>query len=367
MTDTTIAFVNFAKKNEGTAIAARLYYEAAAQLGLSVKWYQLADSVEINDYMAYPTVITGARLPFKCLRMGYDRLIHMPRVASSIISEDHVFISDPTAIGVGLRKGHFMLKVHDFIRLTEYSPGFTSWAMFNYVMKRAKHADTIIVTTMHMKRQLEKHLESVDKTFVVPEPVNDSFDSFDSSYRHGESDRRKINVLYVSADRPYKNIKMFLDIARLFQERRLMEYRFTLVSKLKEDTLSYATGLSLKNLEIQEGVKSLVNIYKDADILLYPSLVEGFGRPIVEAMAAGIPTIARDVDPFREIIGDSGILLKSDNVEDWAEAIESLWARDRYIGLSRKCRARFEKTYSGEVFRTDLLKAFSAFLDNTVE
>ena len=174
-------------------------------------------------------------------------------------------------------------------------------------------------------------------------------------------------MLYVSADRPYKNIKMFLDIARLFQERSLMEYRFTLVSKLNSNTMSYANGLGLKNLEINEDVKSLVNIYKAADILLYPSLVEGFGRPIVEAMAAGIPTIARDADPFREIVGDSGILLRSDNAEDWADAIESMFDRDRYIGLSRKCRARFEKTYSGEVFRTDLLKAFSAFLDNTVE
>ncbi len=367
MTGTTIAFVNFAKKNEGTAIAARIYYEAAAGLGLSVKWYQLADSVDINDYMAYPTVITGSRLPFKSLRMGYDRLIHMPRAAFSIISEDHVFISDPTAIGVGLRKGHFMLKVHDFIRLTEYSPGFTSWAMFNYVMKRAKHADTIIVTTMHMKRQLEKYLEPAENTFIVPEPVNDSFDSFDSSYRYDERDRGEINVLYVSADRPYKNIKMFLDIARLFQERSLMEYRFTLVSKLNSNTMSYANGLGLKNLEINEDVKSLVNIYKAADILLYPSLVEGFGRPIVEAMAAGIPTIARDADPFREIVGDSGILLRSDNAEDWADAIESMFDRDRYIGLSRKCRARFEKTYSGEVFRKELLKAFSAFLETSVK
>ncbi len=55
--------------------------------------------------------------------------------------------------------------------------------------------------------------------------------------------------------------------------------------------------------------------------LVYPSLYEGFGLPLVEAMAAGCPVIASDLPAIREVVGDAGALVEPDDVDAWADAI----------------------------------------------
>ena len=63
-----------------------------------------------------------------------------------------------------------------------------------------------------------------------------------------------------------------------------------------------------------------------SDILLFPSLLpEGFGRPIIEGMASGIPVIASDIGPSREILGKkSGVLFQNLNTKDLSDAIIKL-------------------------------------------
>ena len=85
----------------------------------------------------------------------------------------------------------------------------------------------------------------------------------------------------------------------------------------------------------------LVTLYRDAVALVYPSRYEGFGLPVLEAMACGTPVIASRAASIPEVLGDAGVLLGPDDVPGWAAAItrmiedESMRERMRAAGLAR--------------------------------
>jgi len=69
---------------------------------------------------------------------------------------------------------------------------------------------------------------------------------------------------------------------------------------------------------------ALVNLYRGASLLVYPSRYEGFGLPLLEAMQCGIPVVGADASSIPEIAGDAGVLLPPLLVDAWAAAILSI-------------------------------------------
>ncbi len=66
---------------------------------------------------------------------------------------------------------------------------------------------------------------------------------------------------------------------------------------------------------------TLRSLYRGAAALVYPSLYEGFGLPLLEAMASGTPVIASRAASIPEVVGEAGMLLDPDDSEAWADAI----------------------------------------------
>src|SRR5687767_5195319 len=85
----------------------------------------------------------------------------------------------------------------------------------------------------------------------------------------------------------------------------------------------------------------LLSLYRGAAALVYPSRYEGFGLPVLEAMACGTPVIASSAASIPEVLGDAGVLLDPDDEPGWAEAIGRVigdeWDRGRMrtAGLTR--------------------------------
>lgn len=91
-------------------------------------------------------------------------------------------------------------------------------------------------------------------------------------------------------------------------------------------------------------------LYQSASALVYPSRYEGFGLPLLEAMASGTPVVASRAASIPEVVGDAGVLLEPDDVEGWTMAIERLTtdeaerARLRAAGLSRAGELTWART-----------------------
>ena len=91
-------------------------------------------------------------------------------------------------------------------------------------------------------------------------------------------------------------------------------------------------------------------LYHGAVALVYPSRYEGFGLPVLEAMASGTPVLASRAASIPEVLGESGMLLDPDDPRRWAEAIIQvvtdavLRARLRADGLARAAMFTWERT-----------------------
>jgi glycosyltransferase involved in cell wall biosynthesis len=80
----------------------------------------------------------------------------------------------------------------------------------------------------------------------------------------------------------------------------------------------------------------LLTLYRGATALVYPSRYEGFGLPVLEAMACGTPVIASRAASIPEVLGDAGILLDPDDEPGWAEAIAEIMSDEWQKGRMRK-------------------------------
>ncbi len=84
-----------------------------------------------------------------------------------------------------------------------------------------------------------------------------------------------------------------------------------------------------------------------AEALVFPSEYEGFGAPVLEAMALGTPVICSDRAALPEVAGDAAVVLPP-TVEAWADALATVAARrDELIELGRQRAARFTVAASG--------------------
>ncbi|MEK7096456.1 MAG: glycosyltransferase family 1 protein [Patescibacteria group bacterium] len=91
---------------------------------------------------------------------------------------------------------------------------------------------------------------------------------------------------------------------------------------LKEiDNSKYKNDIKLLGYQPHQKVKQLFN---NATALVYPSLYEGFGMPILEAFSTGLPVITSDCSAMKEIAGNSAILIDPDDPSEIAKAMEEI-------------------------------------------
>jgi len=84
-------------------------------------------------------------------------------------------------------------------------------------------------------------------------------------------------------------------------------------------------------------------LYARAEMVLFPSRYEGFGFPIVEAFARGLPVVAADTETFHEVAGSAARFANPDRPDAWAEAVRDLMGSPEALETARaagRARAR---------------------------
>ncbi|HUS06779.1 MAG TPA: glycosyltransferase family 1 protein [Bryobacteraceae bacterium] len=131
-------------------------------------------------------------------------------------------------------------------------------------------------------------------------------------------------ILFVGTIEPRKNIDLLLDAyAQLPRDTR---EEFELVVAGPAGWAAVATVERLKQVRYLGYVpeRDLPGITAGAAVFVYPSLYEGFGFPVAQAMAAGVPVITSNVSSLPEVAGESAVLVDPRSVSDLKTALGSL-------------------------------------------
>ncbi|MDO8738902.1 glycosyltransferase family 1 protein [Candidatus Deferrimicrobium sp.] len=174
-------------------------------------------------------------------------------------------------------------------------------------------------------------------------------------------------LLYVGTIEPRKNLSLLLDALKILVERGVGVPLVVAGARgwMYEDFFLKVRKTGLEGKVLFTGYipdEELPGLYSAAEAFLYPSLYEGFGFPVLEAMACGTPVVCSNTSSLPEVAGAAAVLLSPHAPGDWADTIKgildsgTLRERMRQAGFRQASRFRWEKTAreTWEVYRLTL-------------
>jgi glycosyltransferase involved in cell wall biosynthesis len=167
-------------------------------------------------------------------------------------------------------------------------------------------------------------------------------------------------ALHVGASLFYKNIEGCLRVVAQLRKAGLPVTFVRAGQKLQPSQIRLVRTLGLDHAVRDLGPLSnddLASLYNAADVLLFPSLYEGFGWPPLEAMASGTPVVCSRVGALREVVGDAALTAEPEDVSSLASHVATVLADPtvgatlRRRGLERAKMFNWDRS-AGEVLRT---------------
>lgn len=222
------------------------------------------------------------------------------------------------------------------LAIPEYRGGFFNQLYTSLVATGAKGAGHIITLSEASKNDIVKYLdipaEKITPTYLA---ADEKFTPIPSEY--DEEVRRKYDLpdefaLYFGGYDVRKNVNTLLLAWTYVGQALDIHVPLVLAGKqpsvwgtpLFPDMKTYAKELNIEKYlvwlgEVAEEDKP--SLYRLATAMVFPSLYEGFGLPVLEAMACGTPVIASNISSLPEVVGDAGYLVKPKDAREMGGAI----------------------------------------------
>ncbi|MFP6904933.1 MAG: glycosyltransferase family 1 protein, partial [Verrucomicrobiota bacterium] len=238
-----------------------------------------------------------------------------------------------------------VVTVHDLIPLLfpDHAPRSRKRRFFPVyrALMRAlgKRADMIVAPSQASADDIVEHLD-VDRARV--EVIHNGVSE---RYQPGGQPREPV-ILYVGRRDPYKNVPLLVEAFAGVREQLGEEARLELIGARDDrypETDTAIARLGLAGQVVQRDYVSdaeLLQAYQRARMLVLPSSYEGFGLPVVEAMACGTPVICSNASSLPEVAGEVGVLVEAGDAAVLAEAILSVWENPPDAGLLQAQAAR---------------------------
>jgi glycosyltransferase involved in cell wall biosynthesis len=248
-------------------------------------------------------------------------------------------------LGVPLfaKVGRYVATVHDMIPLL-----WPQWVTRKHRLvvtaayyRLRQQVDIVITPSEATKADVVRHLQiNPQRIVVIPWGCDERFQpGGDPEHFAAVQQRYRLPaqyLLFVGTLEPRKNLTTLLHAyAMVRAERRGKDVKLVVAGRtgwLYADIFDTVRTLALDEEVIFTGFvddEDLPDLYRGAQLFVFPSLYEGFGLPILEAMASGVPVITSNVASMPEVAGDAAILIDPHDPKAIAAGIARILAEDQ--------------------------------------
>lgn len=220
-----------------------------------------------------------------------------------------------------------VLLVHDLIALEhpELCRRANRWHYALAVPASIRRAAAIVTFSDYVKRSIQERFgAAAPRVTVIPPGVDDGF--------HEAVDEERLRrvrrsyrlpprfVLFAGDDEPKKNLARLIQAHRIARERGWVDGELVLTRGRRQG--AYPSGVCALGFVPSEDLPALFRL---ARVLAFPSLVEGFGLPVLEAMASGVPVVCSRVPALEHSGPEAVVLVDPIDVESIANGLAVAW------------------------------------------
>ena len=335
-----------------TRIALDVSHGRLGRIGISVYIWRLHEAlaallgerlVPIASRFARPVLGARRTAGERMATLGRDLWWHQAGVTIAARHRGCGLLHLPAGLGPITGSFPAVVTVHDVmpIRFPEmFRPWYRRYA--GVVTPRLARRARAVITVSHAAKAEIVELFQIppDVVTVVPHGVDPVFrplvpdDPLAVDVR-GRYDLPRDFVLAVGEIGPRKNLPRLVEALRALRSRpRLGE--IALVHTGPDGWRPEEVTRAVRDLDLGDVVRFLGYVpleelrvlYGLARVFVYPSLWEGFGIPVLEAMACGCPVVTSEVSSLPEVAGDAAVLVDPTSVEDIARGIAAVWDDD---------------------------------------
>jgi glycosyltransferase involved in cell wall biosynthesis len=267
------------------------------------------------------TLQNDIRIPVRLLNFAWHRL-EWPPVEWLVGPSDIVQSMHPLMIPA--RSAARLITIHDlyFLDRPEHTTAEIRRDYAALAADHARRADGIIVNSDYTRRQVIERLGIDGERITVCTPGNPGWPRRAEPERPGP-------ILFVGTVEPRKNLRRLMETYAGLLERRTDVPDLVLAGAFPASRSDLFTGrTSLGRAVDRIRLTGYVSdderqrLYREASMLVLPSLDEGFGIPALEAMTIGVPVVASNRGALPDVVADAGILVDAEDGAALAAAIE---------------------------------------------
>ena len=252
-----------------------------------------------------------------------------------------------------------VVTIHDIIHVLypQFLPNRAALLYARVMIGRAlRRADRIITVSFNSKRDL------VDYFGISPARIDVVYNGVAKRFREDVTSEEKERVatkyglprpylLFLGGEKPHKNVRNVLRAFAQASRESALPHALVLAGPMpanKSRVEALIQGLDLSTRVFRPGIvpeEDLPGLFGGSEALLYPTLYEGFGLPVVEAMACGVPVLTSSTSALQEIAGGYALLVDPMDVSAIAKGIAEIATnaqrRAELVALGRRRAADF--------------------------
>jgi glycosyltransferase involved in cell wall biosynthesis len=244
------------------------------------------------------------------------------------MANDHLdVVHFPANYGFGPKNVRTVITLHDEINLMPWTriiaghpKKVRTLGMMTYLhissLAALKKADLVLTVSHYARRQIA-HYGKVDPQKIIPIPHAPSSDL--GRIESAETLRQIRSQLgirrpFILAD-ALKNPEVILRAWKRLPSDLISTYEIVFFSRRPDPPLAVSRAVEegTARLLVRPGRQDLISLYNLAEIFVFPSKIEGFGLPLLEAMTCGAPVIASNRGSIPEVAGDAALLMDAED------------------------------------------------------